>query len=73
MLFTWTAGDGVTWRKAVHAQGMAGITMANRRIAMSKIRQVLRLAHEAHISKRGISERLGLSRDVVTNYLSTPL
>lgn len=37
---------------------------------MSKIRQVLRLAHEAHISKRGISERLGLSRDVVTNYLT---
>ena len=49
---------------------MAGITMANRRIAMRKIRQVLRLALEAGASRRRIAKSLGLSRDVVTDYLT---
>lgn len=37
---------------------------------MRKIRQVLRLAWEAHSSQRGIAKSLGLSRDVVTDYLT---
>ncbi len=36
---------------------------------MRKIRQVLRLASETGISRRGIARSLGLSRDVVTDYL----
>ena len=49
---------------------MADIIMANRRIAMRKIRQVLRLALEAGASRRRIAKSLGLSRDVVTDYLT---
>ncbi len=37
---------------------------------MRKIRQVLRLAHEAGASRRRIAKSLGLSRDVVTDYLT---
>lgn len=36
---------------------------------MRKIRQVLRLAHEAGASQRRIAKSLGLSRDVVSDYL----
>lgn len=36
---------------------------------MRKIRQVLRLAHEARASQRRIAKSLGLSRDVVSDYL----
>lgn len=49
---------------------MADIIMANRRIAMRKIRQVLRLAFEAGASRRLIAKSLGLSRDAVTDYLT---
>lgn len=37
---------------------------------MRKIRQVLRLALDAGVSRRSISRSLGLSRDVVTDYLT---
>lgn len=37
---------------------------------MRKIRQVLRLAFEAGVSRRRIAQSLGLSRDVVTDYLT---
>ena len=36
---------------------------------MRKIRQVLRLHHEEHLSQRKISERSGMSRDAVKDYL----
>lgn len=36
---------------------------------MRKIRQVLRLAHEAGASQRRIAKSIGLSRDVVSDYL----
>lgn len=60
---------GITWRNSRPAC-MADIIMANRRIAMRKIRQVLRLALEAGASRRRIAKSLGLSRDVVTDYLT---
>jgi transposase len=44
--------------------------MANRRIAMRKIRQVLRLAAETDLSRRGIARSLGLSRDTVNDYVT---
>lgn len=56
--------------KQPSALSAAGIIMANRRIAMRKIRQVLRLAFEAGASRRRIAKSLGLSRDVVTDYLT---
>ena len=37
---------------------------------MRKIRQVLRLHHEGHLSRRQIARSLGLSRDAVTDYLT---
>lgn len=37
---------------------------------MRKIRQVLRLHHEAHMSRRAIATSLGVSRDAVTDYLT---
>lgn len=46
------------------------IPMANRRIPMRKIRQVLRLALSTGISRRRVAKSLGLSRDVVTDYLT---
>lgn len=36
---------------------------------MRKIRQVLRLAQDAGASRRSIAKSLGLSRDVVADYL----
>lgn len=56
--------------KQPHMPCMADIIMANRRIAMRMIRQVLRLALEAGASRRRIAKSLGLSRDVVTDYLT---
>jgi transposase len=44
--------------------------MANRRIDMRKIRQVLRLALESCVSKRTIAKSLGISRDVVSDYVT---
>jgi len=44
--------------------------MANRRIAMRKIRQVLRLHYESKLSRRQIAGSLGLSRDAVADYLT---
>ena len=44
--------------------------MSNRRIDMRKIRQVLRLHHEASLSRRAIARSLGISRDAVTDYLT---
>ncbi|MDZ7921692.1 IS21 family transposase [Rhodoferax sp.] len=52
---------------------MAGTTMANRRIVMRKIRQVLRLALEQGMSKRAIAKSLGVSRDAVTDYVTRAL
>lgn len=37
---------------------------------MKKIRQVLRLHHEMHSSRRQIARSLGISRDAVTDYLT---
>lgn len=37
---------------------------------MRKIRQVLRLHHEASLSRRAIASSLGVSRDAVTDYLT---
>jgi transposase len=42
--------------------------MANERINMTKIRQILRLKNE-NISKRDISNMLGIHRETVTNYI----
>ena len=44
--------------------------MANTRLSMRKIREILRLRHEAGLSVREISRSLGVSVGVVQNYLA---
>ena len=43
--------------------------MPNKRLSMRKIREVLRLHFEAHLSRRGIGRCLRLSQVTVGNYL----
>lgn len=61
---------GLLWRDddAVPVTAVDHV-MANRRIDMRQIRQVLRLAFEDNVSRRAISASLGLHRDTVRDYL----
>jgi DNA-binding transcriptional regulator LsrR (DeoR family) len=56
-----------TLRRSDRCRRGAGTIMANRRIAMRKIRQVLRLAAETDMSRRNIARSLDLSRDTVSD------
>ena len=44
--------------------------MANTRLSMRKVREILRLRHEAGLSVRDIARSLGISVVVVQNYLT---
>ena len=42
--------------------------MANTRLSMRKIKDVLRLTHDAHLNTRQVALSLNISRSTVTNY-----
>ena len=42
--------------------------MANRRLSMRKIKEVLRLTHDGRLSERQVAQSLNLSRSTVKEY-----
>ena len=46
--------------------------MANTRLSMRKIKDVLRLTHDAHLNTRQVALSLNISRSTVKNYQDGP-
>ncbi len=64
-----TPGFGPSKRLCLSRDRIKGGDMANRRLSMRKIKEVLRLKHEAKLSNRAIARSCNISNKTVKRYL----